>query len=105
MQKTIVRYKLKAGYAEENIRLVKAVYAQIALEKPADFRYTTYQLEDGVSFLHIAIHDGDGKSPISGFSAFQEFQKEIKTRCEELPVVTQATEIGSYQSDPATKEY
>src|SRR3977135_4102958 len=103
MQKTIVRYKLKPAYTEENIRLVKAVYSQIALEKSADFRYSTYQLEDGVSFLHIAIHGGEGKSPISGFSAFQEFQKDIKTRCEELPVVTQATEIGAYHSDPATK--
>jgi hypothetical protein len=104
MQTTIVRYKLKADRVEENEKLVRAVYAELGEVKSADFSYSTYKLEDGVSFIHIA-HLADGaKAPLSGIKAFQEFQQGVKDRCEELPIVSKATEIGSYHSDLAMQD-
>ena len=96
MEKVIVRYKVKPGRAQENEDLVKAVYQQLKLDKPSGFSYATYKLEDGLTFVHIALTETDGKSPLAGLSAFKNFQQGIKDRCEELPVVNHVTEIGSY---------
>jgi hypothetical protein len=98
MAKTIVRYKVKPGLVEENEKLVRAVYGELAKVKPAHFSYATYKLDDGLSFVHIAEFTGEGKGPLAGIAAFAEFQQGVKNRCDELPVVSQGTEIGSYQA-------
>ena len=85
MAKTIVRYKVKPGKAEENEALVRAVYAELAVVKPEQFSYATYKLDDGLSFLHIAEFTGQGKGPLAGISAFAAFQQGVKDRCDELP--------------------
>jgi hypothetical protein len=98
MAKTIVRYKVKPALVEENEQLVRAVYAELAKFKPAYFSYATYKLDDGVSFMHIAEFTGEGNGPLSGIAAFAAFQQRVKDRCDELPVVSQGTEVGSYDS-------
>lgn len=98
MAKTIVRYKVKPALVEENEKLVRAVYAELAKAKPAHFSYATYKLEDGLSFVHIAEFTGEGKGPLAGITAFAAFQQGVKDRCDELPVVSQGTEVGSYDS-------
>ena len=104
MQTTIVRYKLKADRVAENEKLVQALYAELSESKPSGFDYSTYKLEDGVSFMHIAHLEDKAKGPLSGIKAFQEFQQGIKDRCEELPVVSKATEVGSYHTDLAMQD-
>jgi hypothetical protein len=96
MEKVIVRYKLKPGRVEENEQLVKEVYQQLHREKPEGLNYATFKLEDGLTFIHIAIYNGDGKAPLPGFEAFKNFATAIKERCDEPPVVHQVTEIGAY---------
>ena len=54
----IIRYRTRPEAAEENSRLVDAVFASLAEIKPVDFSYTAYRLADGVSFVHIARLDG-----------------------------------------------
>jgi len=97
MKNTIVRYRLKPARVQENEKLVRAVYEQLHERKPAGFRYVTYKLEDGVTFIHVAISEADGKSPLSDLPAFKSFQADINDRCEELPVGNHAGEIGSYR--------
>src|SRR5277367_151290 len=104
MQTTIVRYKLKADRVAENEKFVRAVYAELGEVKPAGFSYSTYKLEDGVSFVHIAHLTDGAKPPLSGIKAFQEFLQSVKDRCEELPVSSKAAEVGSYHSDLAMQD-
>jgi hypothetical protein len=92
----IVTYKTKPGAADENERLVKGVYAQLAAEAPGEFHYATFRLGGGVSFLHLGIVDGE-VSPLSKLSAFQEFQRGIPERCVEPPMVLESTVVGSYR--------
>jgi len=48
MSKTVVvQYKTRPNAAEENQRLVEAVYAQLASEDPGRLHYATFRLEDG----------------------------------------------------------
>src|SRR5690349_7097044 len=96
MEKVIVRYELKAGKAEENEELIRGVYAQLHREGMVGLSYSTYKLEDGLSFIHIANYVGEGKAPLTGIEAFKAFSANIKDRCEELPAVSHVTEIGSY---------
>lgn len=96
MQKTIVRYKLKPERVEENEQLVREVFRQLQQQQPEGFSYATYKLEDGLTFIHIVSYEGEGKNPLQGLPAFKNFQQEIKDRCDELPLVSHATEIGSY---------
>ena len=94
MKKVMVRYKVKKDRVEENEGLVRAVYAQLDQEKPAGLRYATFKLADGVSFVHLAVVEGD--NPLSGLSSFKAFQNGIKERCDEPPSPVDITEIGSY---------
>ena len=97
MKHVIVRYKVKPDRAAENEQLVRAVYAELHQTKPTGLRYATFQLDDGVSFVHLASNDTEkGPSPLSEVQAFKRFQENIAERCDEAPVVSALTEIGSY---------
>jgi hypothetical protein len=93
----MARYKVKADRAEENVRLVEAVYAQLARERPAGLRYATFRLDDGVSFVHIASYESEsGNGPLTELAAFQAFVANVGERCEEQPVTAELHEVGSY---------
>ena len=98
MRRVMVRYRVKPDRAAENEELVRAVYDELERVRPDGLRYATFQLDDGVSFVHISVTDTeDGRSPLSEVQAFRRFQENIGDRCEELPVVTSVREIGSYR--------
>jgi hypothetical protein len=98
MNHVIVRYKVKPERAAENEQLVRDVYAELHQTKPTGFHYATFQLDDGVSFVHVAAHDAeDGPSPLSEVQAFKRFQENIDDRCDEPPVARSVREIGSYR--------
>jgi hypothetical protein len=75
---------------------VRAVYEELHRLGPAAMRYATFRLADGHSFVHL--HDsGEGAPAMTELEAFRDFQRGIGDRCEEAPVVTELTEIGSYE--------
>ena len=92
---TIVRYEVKPEAAEENARLVEAVFAALAEVDPGGLRYTTYRLADGVNFVHVATQEGTD-NPLATLPAFAEFQRETKERCAAPPAPSDATIVGSY---------
>ena len=89
MEKVIVHYKVKPG-------IIKGVYQQLHREAMEGFSYSTYKLEDGLTFMQIANYAREGKARLTGIEAFKKFQADIKDRCDELPVVYHVTEIGLY---------
>jgi hypothetical protein len=91
----IVRYRTHPEAAEENVRLVEAVYASLAELAPPDFQYATYRLEDGVTFVHIA-HISGPDNPLQTLPAFAEFTRDQRERCAEPPAPSDATPVGSY---------
>ncbi len=98
METTVVRYKVKADRADENRQFIKKVFAQLDEDKPDGLRYVSFNLDDGLSFVHIAVVEtADGKNPLLETSAFQDFLSEIKDRCDEPPVATKADIVGSYR--------
>jgi hypothetical protein len=97
VRRVIVRYRVKPDRVEENERLVRAVYEELHRADPAGFRYATFKLDDGVTFVHVAESDGD--PPLSQLAAFGEFQREIAARCDEPPVASRVEQVGSFGRD------
>jgi hypothetical protein len=97
----MVRYKVKPDQVAVNEQLVRDVYAELANAQPGGFRYATFKLDDGLSFVHLAAQEGD--NPLPGIAAFQRFQEGIGDRCDEPPVVTELEEVGSFHflGDPS----
>jgi len=102
MRTVIVRYETKPDRADENQRLVEKVFAELAERRPDNFRYATFRLEDGVSFVHVVTETDDGSNPVSlvDIPAFAEFQREIADRCAAQPVAQGATIVGSHRFFP-----
>jgi hypothetical protein len=96
MGSSMVRYKVKPDRAEENVALVKAVYEQLARERPEGIHYATFRLPDGVSFMHVVVDSDQPGRILNELSAFKAFVGDIAARCDEPPVATEITLVGSY---------
>jgi hypothetical protein len=94
----MVRYQVRPEAAAENERLIRQVYEQLAREKLDGVRYQTLELADGVSFVHVASHDGQGTNPLTQLEAFKAFVGGIKERCVDPPVTIEADVVGAYDS-------
>jgi hypothetical protein len=94
-QATVVRYQTTPEGADENERLVRAVFAELAASNPGKLQYASFRLDDGVSFLHVAVVDGD-VNPLNSSPAFSDFQADLKERCAAPPNPVRASVIGSY---------
>jgi hypothetical protein len=99
---TMVRYRVKPEHVAENEELVQAVFAELDRTQPEGFRYASFRLEDGTSFVHLVIEDEDEQAPASlaDVPAFQHFVRDIGDRVDEAPVATGLTAVGSYGFEP-----
>jgi hypothetical protein len=92
----VIRYTTKPECADENEQLIRAVFAELAREKPEGLHYAAFRLADGLSFLHVAELDTDD-NPLAAAAAFGEFQSAIATRIAEGPIQSDAAVVGSYR--------
>jgi hypothetical protein len=94
---TVVRYQAKPERAEENQRLVEAVFADLQERRPQGFTYRVLRLDDGVSFMHIVTeHDVEHPDSLAEVPAFKAFAAGVGDRCDVAPVAAGATIVGSY---------
>jgi len=100
----IVRYKTTEAHAATNDTLVRAVYGELRRRAPRGFHYATFRLPDGVSFLHFAITETPEQNPLTALPQFQEFQRQLKDRCQEPPVVTELTAVDAYAMPALTDD-
>ena len=95
MRRVVVRYRVRPDRVEENERLVRAVYEELAAVQPEGLRYATVKLDDGVTFVHVAVHETE--NPLPGLASFRAFTEGVAERCDEPPVVSTAELVGSYR--------
>ncbi|MDQ1423197.1 MAG: hypothetical protein QOD72_695 [Acidimicrobiaceae bacterium] len=97
MKATVVRYQAKPERADENQKLIEAVFAELDGREPKGFTYKVFRLEDGVTFVHVVIeHDVDDPDSLQAVPAFQAFVAQIGDRCDVAPVAMGATIVGGY---------
>ena len=92
----LVRYRTKPELADENERLIREVFAELVQEDPDGLQYAAFRLDDGVSFVHVAVLDGD-ENPLTNSPAFAAFQAGVSERCAEGPISADATAIGNFR--------
>ena len=90
----VVRYRTRPDAADENERLVKAVFEELAAARPGGFRYVTVRV-DGAAFVHVAVFEAD-TNPLDDLVTFRAFTSGISDRCEEPPAPTAGRLVGSY---------
>jgi hypothetical protein len=96
--KSLIRYKTKPEFADENQHLVEKVYEELNARDPGGVHYATWRLADGVTFIHVFTTDSDdAANTLGGVAAFAEFLRELPRRCDELPVAQDVTAVGSYR--------
>jgi hypothetical protein len=94
----VIRYRTRPECADENERLIRAVFAQLAERDVTGIRYAAMRLDDGVTFVHVATLDGDD-NPLATLPAFAEFQAGIGDRCVDGPHPSAATVIGAHGTE------
>jgi hypothetical protein len=94
MKRMLIRYQAKPESAEENRRLIEAVFRELHAKSPAGIRYLVLQLDDG-SFVHFVEMEEHAKS-LSDLAAFRTFQAGVRERCVEFPRSTAASIVGEY---------
>lgn len=95
----VIRYRTKPEQGDENERLIRAVFAELAQESPDGLHYAAFRLDDSVSFVHVAVLDGK-ENPLTSSPAFAAFQAGVAERCVEGPIPADATAIGTFRLLP-----
>jgi len=96
---TIVRYRAKPESADENQRLIEAVFTEIEERQLDGFTYKVFLLGDGVSFIHVMIEHDDVAHPdsLEALASFQAFTADLTQRCDTPTVTMGATVVGGYR--------
>jgi hypothetical protein len=98
MTTTVVRYQAKPERADENQKLIEAVFAELEERQPEGFTYKVFRLEDGVSFIHVVVeHDVENPDSLQAVPAFGAFVASIGERCDIPPLAMGATVVGGYR--------
>lgn len=96
MRTVIVRYQTKPERADENEKLIEAVFAELREKAPEHFGYASLRLDDGVSFVHIVVEKSPGDIALSDLDAFKRFTENIADRCDVQPQPSSAKIVGNY---------
>ncbi len=95
MRRTLVRYRTKPESTGENERLIQNVFKELHAKAPDGIRYLALKLADG-SFVHLVENDG-GDSLLPKLDAFRKFQADLRERCIEPPLPSDASVVGDYR--------
>lgn len=96
MSKTfVVRYEMRPDTAEENEKLIRNVFAELAEKTPPGIRYASFRLADGITFVHVGTMDDDAVA-LTELAAFRSFQEGFGERAAGKPAASDASLVGSY---------
>ena len=101
----VVRYRARPEHADANERLIRTVFDELDQVRPAGVDYRVVRLDDGVTFVHVAVMSETG-NPLNELASFQTFVSGIGERCADGPVPAEGALVGSYAApdDSAAEE-
>jgi hypothetical protein len=88
----LIQGRIRRG---RNVALLRGFFDELHATQPDDLRYAVFQLDDQVSFVHLA-HTEQGAGPLPMLPAYRRFRATVEQRCDEPPVMTELHEIGSF---------
>jgi hypothetical protein len=96
----VIRYQVRAAALDEHLRLLRAAYDELAELGLSGLDWTTFQLDDGLSFIDVVGGVGD-PSALTASAAFVAFRSTLDARCSGPLVMSGASVIGRI-STPAS---
>jgi len=79
MKAVRVQYTVKREYVEQNKKNIKAVMDALKANPIDGMYYSSYQLADGVSFMHVNFAKDDSTmSKLNDVQAFNDFRMALK---------------------------
>lgn len=94
-----VSYETRPEAADENQRLIEAVFRKLAEARPDGLGYAVFRLADGVTFVHVG-RTPQGGPALPDFAAFREFQAGWQERVTGPAVPSGAALVGVYGFEP-----
>lgn len=86
MKITRVQYTVQDGYVETNKRNIEQVMADLRQLSNPGIKYSSYQFDDGKTFMHFAVFSDDETSQIlNNLESFSKFRQELKESQPEVP--------------------
>ena len=98
MRQIMVRYTTRPDQAEKNARLIRDVFSALSRTTPPGLSYTSYRLDDGVTFVHLATVADPDRNPLQQLAEFKAFTAGIRERCDVPPVTTVLETVGTYEA-------
>ena len=81
-----VQYTVKEEYVETNKANIRRVMAALRQANNPDIKYSTFLLDDGKTFVHIAMRaNEEAQATLSGLEEFQQFQQALRASGPESP--------------------
>jgi hypothetical protein len=93
----VVRYRTRPDAADDNERLIKAVFEELAAARPGGIRYSAFRVDE-TTFVHTAVFDSDA-NPLEDLPAFRAFTSGLPGRCAEPPAPTAGRLVGIYPQE------
>ena len=90
----VVRYRTRPDAADDNERLIQAVFEELAAAQPGGFRYSAFRVDE-TTFVHTAVFDSEA-NPLEDLPAFRAFTAGLPGRCEQPPAPATGRLAGSY---------
>jgi hypothetical protein len=84
----LVTYTAKPEHADENERLIRAIFAELASLQPDGVSYAVHRAGD--TFVHLA-----DPAP-TGLASFRAFTADHAARCLTAPVFTDLSAVAAY---------
>ena len=99
MPTIVVQYRCRSiEAADENQRLVEDVFRELDALGDTGFAYSSFRLDDAVSFLHVVVEHGEDGTDLSSVPAFQRFTERIEDRIDGPALARRAQIVGMHGS-------
>ncbi len=95
MDTRLISYRVKAGLADENERLIRGVFAELDKARPGNLGYFAVRAADD-AFFHLVMAQRR-PSPLMALPAFENFQANISERLLASPEIREVTLVGAYR--------
>jgi hypothetical protein len=93
--KALIRYTTKPEHTAENVRLIEATFAELAIKEPGGLHYVSMTYGEG-NFAHFVTMGGDD-NPLRKLESFQAFQRGQDERFAGEAIFEDVTILGSYR--------
>ena len=93
----LIRYTVRPGQVTSNLQLLREFFQELDAVRPEGLRYSSFQLDDQVSFAHL-VESASGAAPFASLPAYRAFRDTIAQRCVQPPTMSELHEIGTFSS-------